>query len=314
MITLEYPALLPAPRRWVRWILVLALVLLECWLCCWSRKQGRLHATTGVRFDRVLQASELQSALDFTAGEQNEEKIYASFWGEQIDDVGSGTGHKAENVFCIGYYGNAADCLPVNYCYGTAPGTVGEECALSTALAETLFGTDNVTGLQVTLQGKNYTVCGVFPSVDRVLLFPSEKNLTGAELRGISLDAPKTETENWCAAAGLPTPGCILYGPQWVWLCTLFCWGPLLVTGCLLLIVFFRLSRDWPAVWRDFVWLLLALGLALLLPLLLESMPGWLIPARWSDFSFWGNLAARIREGLQACKYAPVYWRDIGLP
>ena len=56
-----------------------------------------------------------------------------------------------------------------------------------------------------------------------------------------------------------------------------------------------------------------ALGLALLLPLLLESMPGWLIPARWSDFSFWGNLAARIREGLQACKYAPVYWRDIGL-
>lgn len=171
MITLEYPALPPAPRRWVRWILVLALVLLECWLCCWSRQQGRLHATTGVRFDRVLQASELQSALDFTAGEQNEEKIYASFWGEQIDDVGSGTGHKAENVFCIGYYGNAADCLPVNYCYGTAPGTVGEECALSTALAETLFGTDNVTGLQVTLQGKNYTVFGVFPSVDSVLLF-----------------------------------------------------------------------------------------------------------------------------------------------
>lgn len=260
MITLEYPALPPAPRSWVRWILVLTLVLLECWLCCWSRKQGRLYATTGVRFDRVLQASELQSALDFTAGEQNEDKVYASFWGEQIGDVGSGTGHKAESVFCIGYYGNAEDCLPVNYCYGTAPGTVGEECALSTALAETLFGIDNVTGLQVTLQGKSYTVCGVFPSVDRVLLFPSEKNLTCAELWGISLDAPKTETENWCAAAGLPTPGCILYGPQWVWLCTLFCWGPLLVTGCLLLIGFFRLSRDWPAVWRDFVWLLLRWG------------------------------------------------------
>lgn len=158
MITLEYPALPPAPRSWVRWILVLTLVLLECWLCCWSRKQGRLYATTGVRFDRVLQASELQSALDFTAGEQNEDKVYASFWGEQIGDVGSGTGHKAESVFCIGYYGNAEDCLPVNYYYGTAPGTVGEECALSTALAETLFGTDNVTGLQVTLQGKNYTV------------------------------------------------------------------------------------------------------------------------------------------------------------
>ena len=44
------------------------------------------------------------AGISLAAAFMGKQQVRASFWGEQIDDVGSGTGHKAENVFCIGYY------------------------------------------------------------------------------------------------------------------------------------------------------------------------------------------------------------------
>ena len=310
MKTPDFPALPPAPQRWPWRILLAVAVLVQCLLFGWQNEQHRLYATTGLRFSEPISVQELQQALEYAESENNTAGIYASFWGQRLDVVTTESPRQAENVFCIGYCGTAADCLPVSYQTGTAPGIFGTECAVSSALAETLFGSTDVVGLSVCWQDTHYTVSGVFAAEDCVLMAPSRENLCCAELRGVSTDTPKAAIDSWCRAAGLPAPQSIVYGPQHVWLADSLTWAPLLFAALCVLISFLHLAHFWSRVSRWFVWFALAFIFALLLPAFLNSLPGWLIPARWSDFSFWQILAEQICQEQQALAGSTHFWRD----
>lgn len=313
MTMLNYPALPPAPRRWPWVISLVLLALLQVLFWGWRREQYHLYTTTGLRFSEALSEEVVQEILEPEDDQTDTAGISASFWGQQLDSVQGAGGRKAEDVFCIGYWGDARDCLPVRYRTGSAPGLLGKECALSEALAETLFGSNDVVGLSVTWQAQRYTVCGVFASTDRVLLAPSRDHLTAAELRGVSADAPKADAEQWCQAVGLPTPQAIVYGPQRLWLADCLCWVPLWILGLGWLGYLIHLSLTWPGLLRWVLCFALALAFTLVLPLLLQTLPGWLIPARWSDFSFWKTLVEQIRQGRQALAASTPLWRDYGL-
>ena len=312
MTMLNYPALPPAPRRWPWVVSLVLLALLQVLLWGWRQEQYRLYATTGLRFSEVLSEETVQGILEPEEEETLPSGISASFWGQQLDSVQGADGRKAENVVCIGYRGDARGCLPVRYQAGGAPGLLGKECALSAALAEALFGSTDVVGLSVTWQEQIYTVCGVFAATDCVLLAPSRDHLTAAELRGVSADAPKEDAEQWCQTVGLPTPQAIVYGPQRLWLADCLCWAPLWILGLGWLGCLFHLSLAWPGLLRWLFWFALALVFALLLPLLLQALPGWLVPARWSDISFWEQLWQKIGEGRRALAETPQLWRDYG--
>lgn len=307
----EYPALPAARPRWPWLVLLAVFAALQWGLCFWAARQAQLYPTTGLRFGEPLQQAELENVLDFMDSEENTRGITASFWGEQQQTVTAEGGRQSSSVICIGYCGDARDCLPVTYSLGDAPGVLGKQCALSDALAQELFGSLEVLGLTVRLAGETYSICGVFEAQDKVLLYPSRQALTCAELRGVSWDIPKTDAEQWCAAAGLPTPYIIRYGPQRVWLARLLCLVPLLLAGIALLAAFLKLTFSWSCWVRSLVWFSLALAAALLLPVLLRALPGWLIPSRWSDLSFWPELFQQIREGLRAQESTAPYWRDL---
>lgn len=310
MTRFEYPVPPAAPRRWP-WVVVLVLLLvLQGLLWGWRQEQYRLYTTTGLRFSQPIPEELLQQVLEPEGGKTDNTGISASFWGQQLDTVRARSNRQAEEVFCIGYWGDARDCLPVHYQAGTAPGVLGKECALSTALAETLFGSTDVVGLTITWQGKSYVICGIFSAADPVLLAPSRKNLSAAELHGISIDSPRADVEQWCQTVGLPAPHAILYGPQRCWIADCLCWIPLCFIGTVWLGCFFRLSLTWSGAVRGIAWFILALLFALLLPFLLQSLPGWLIPARWSDFSFWETLGQHIGQSRQAWAEIPRFWRD----
>lgn len=308
----ELPALPPAPRRWPWLALLAALALLQCLLFGWRQQQQRLYATTGLRFASALEERALDAILEAQADTAEDEAIFASFWGQQTGAVLTENGRAAKDVYCIGYCGDARDCLPVSYCAGTAPGQFGKTCALSTGLAQALFGSDEAVGLTVIWQGEHYTVFGVFPAQDAVLLYPDRENLTCAELRNVSPDAPKADVQRWCTAYGLPAPQAILYGPQRIWAADGLCRLPLILVGAALGVCLLRLTLDWPPWVRGAVWFVLALAAALWLPHFLEGLPGWLIPARWSDFSFWTNLGTAIRQSGRAWAESPRFWRDYG--
>lgn len=307
----ECPALPPTRRRWGSVLLLLLLALAEFGLCAYAAKQQRVYATTGLRFTAPLSDEQLLAALEYQSGTESAHKIYATFWGQSEKNISADHGFTVQNVVCIGYCGDPWNCLPGKYLSGGSPGSTGKECSVSAALADALFGSNQVVGLSVWMEQQSFRISGVFDSPDAVLLFPTMQGLQCAELTGVSLDVPKADALNWCTLAGLPTPQTIVYGPQKIWFAYFLCGMPLLLTGLCMVILLLRLSFSWPGLVRNGLWLVLALAFALMLPTLLSHLPGWLIPARWSDFSFWEKLAAEIRQNRLIWKRTPHYWRDL---
>lgn len=304
-------ALNPAPHRW-RWLaVVFVYILIQGSLCIWAEKQAAAYPTTGLRFAQPLESSQITRALAFQTSEENTRGIFASFWGQSVQDLFAANSRNAKGVTCIGFCGNAEDCLPVTYISGGAPGAVGTGCALSDALAEKLFGSHDVIGKTVSSQWQSYTITGVFSAQETVFLYPESQNFTCAELQGVDADTPKRDAEQWVMAAGLGNPQCIIYGPQRAWIMQCLCWMPGLLAVMAALWYLGCRIRGWSALARNLLWFFLALLLALLLPYVLARLPGWLIPARWSDFSFWTELAESIRESRQAWQLSIHYWRDI---
>lgn len=305
------PALKPAPLRWRWMVAVILYVAIQASLCLWAGETAAAYPTTGLRFEKELEPSQITQALEFQASEQNTQAVSVSFWGQSSQELFAPHGRNVQDAICIGYCGNAEDCLPVTYTSGGAPGALGMGCAVSDTLADGLFGSSHVVGQTVTLQQRSYTVTGVFSAQEKVFLYLSQQNLTCAELRGVATDTPKVDAEQWALAAGLGKPQCIVYGPQRAWVAKSLCWIPALLVAVAVLAKLIYRSFAWPVLVRNVMWFAMALTFALLLPYVLGRLPGWLIPARWSDFSFWTNLADHVRESQQAWQVSMHYWRDV---
>lgn len=308
----EYPALPPGRSRMPLLLLLVGVALLEFLLCRNAADQERLCATTGLRFADALSEQEIQRAIALQSEPENLDALYASFWGQSNQTVKGENGRTEEGVICISFYGEASDCLPAQYLCGGAPGSAGKTCSVSESLAQTVFGSIQVDGLKINLLGDLYEITGVFSAKDKVLLFPSMQYLTCAELRGLSGDTPKADAENWCVAVGLPAPQWIRYGPQRVMLARSLCWLPLILTAAVLLGTGIFISTSWKGIMRGVLWFFLVLGAALMLPVLLQALPGWLVPTQWSDFAFWPELLEKVRQNGTARQMAIHYWRDYG--
>lgn len=270
------------------------LVVLQLFLQRHAALVAAQNPVLAVQFSAPITAQQLSAAREWEQSPANTQGIYATYWGSTTASVATELGRAADGVTCIGFNGNAADCLPVHYRQGTGPGAVGQRCAVSTGLAWALFGSYNVVGQVVNLAGGSYTISGVFDADGSQLLYPAQSGFTCAGLRGISADAPKAEALQWAAAAGVGTVQGIDYGPQKVWLARVLCFVPAVCAGLGLLAVLLGFARRLPGPLRGAVYFVLALAFALALPQLLRSLPGWLIPGRWSDFEFWKNLARQI--------------------
>ena len=66
----------------------------------------------------------------------------------------------------------------------------------------------------------------------------------------------------------------------------ILCWLPLALVGCFLIMPYLAKLKKLPGL----VWAILALILVLVLPTIIEILPGWMVPTRWSDFGFYGRL------------------------
>ena len=66
----------------------------------------------------------------------------------------------------------------------------------------------------------------------------------------------------------------------------MLCWLPLALAGCFLIIPYLAQLKKIHGI----VWAILALILVLALPAIIEVLPGWMVPTRWSDFGFYGRV------------------------
>lgn len=216
--------------------------------------------------------------------------------------------------------GNASAVLPVGFLRGNAPArNDGEGCAVSTALAEALWGSGDVVGRSVTVDQRKITVRGIFPSNEPLFLTQaagetgdtvfSQAELTFADSKNGEASASAFLTK-WA----LPSPSAMVDGS----------WYALLLGGIVLLpamvlavsLLFRLLARVWRV--RSILFLsgTVLLGGALLFTAVLLVLglffpfPGRLIPSMWSDFSFWDGLWKEFTANLQALFSMPLSLRE----
>ena len=257
-----------------------------------ASEQARLwYTAVSLRYNQPLPA-----ALAAAAKQQMEQAggVNLSFWAEQTVPASSMT--RSAEAKQILFDGEAMLACPAQYIYGKVPVRAGE-CAVSSAAAEALWGARNVIGLEVTISEKTCTVVGVFSGSDRILLNPGTGDWTAAELHSIPSGADGWKYgRDYAMQFGLPQPDQVLWGSGFAYLASVLPWLPLLFCGFWAAAFFLRWL--WNRSYTAFLLTLtgLAFAFVLLLPRQLSGLPAWLIPTKWSDFSFWSNLSNSLVE------------------
>ena len=166
-------------RGWA--VAAVLLVVLQLLLQTRAAYIVQQNPTVTVTLSSPLTAGQLAAAREWEKSNANTQAVTASFWSEKAAAVSADSDRTAEDVTCIGFDGTAQDCLPVEYLQGTAPGVVGQQCAISSTLAWTLFGSYDIMGLTVALDRTEYFISGVFKSKSKTLLYPAQSGFTHAQ-------------------------------------------------------------------------------------------------------------------------------------
>ena len=278
-------------RLWLRGgaccLFVLCLALARC-QALWLDRLG-LEGLRVLRLSRPLSGAQGERMEEDER--QEEHPVSFALWGQR-------SGVMVKNPQLERY----AVCEAVSLCgnsqlvFPSAVSLAGgqaDSCLIDRATAVKLFGSPRPLGAAVEIGGTKYALCGVFESVQPVVLIPArpqEQELNHVTLRTPQGDPPKQAADSFARRHGLAgelsDPGFLAMLARGL---------SLLPAAAILLGVVVRGARA--ALCGN--WLRLCLGLALaggfwFLTLWLCGFRFWIpeemIPNKWSDFDFWGRL------------------------
>lgn len=225
-----------------------------------------------------------------------------AFWTEQVESVKNEANNRASETRVILFSGDGNLVWPHAFLKGGYPGTGDKSgCALSAGLADEIFGSLNIVGLPVLISAEPYTVRGVWDSRESLAMIQREAE--GTEFDKIELlprnDRDPRETAMDFARDHQLTAEATLNGPVIGILCGFLAYFPLLLIGLALameMILKFGLPCQGFAL-RALVFLFLA-AVILCVTGFHGRIPDAFIPTKWSDFEYWGRLAADWRGQL----------------
>ena len=269
-------------KRIVKWLIPLALLVLLILSFSLSAQLNKLCPSISLRYDAPLIEDQVEWSRHYTA---EYGAPYLTFWTESqtyvsIEDMGASAAQ-------ILYNGDPELPYPVTYRYGGTPGMDQTACSISIGLAWQLWQSDRVVGMTMEIDGQEYTVSGVFEGDDNRLFRWGNSDFTAVEIP----NTPKGEDSyryalDLAAQSGLGLPSGVLWGSGMADIGKLLCWMPLVLAACFLIFPCLVKLKKLPGL----VWAVIALILVLALPAIIEILPGWMVPTRWSDFGFYGRL------------------------
>ncbi len=221
-----------------------------------------------------------------------------TFWREE-NGVASGMLRTAQATV-IYYEGDSALATGMPCIEGVFPaGRQQNVCVLSTELSQQLFGSASTVGLTIQSETDSYKIVGVIPEKKPVMLCPdTDGPFTAVEVPNTEnlKNDPEGELAKLLRQAELPPPDWILYRRDLSVLMSLMAWSPVLFCGLVLIGNGFAACKKfypWQREWLLFACLLL---LAIGLPWIFSALPQWIVPPRWSDFSWWYNLFLQLQR------------------
>lgn len=314
----------PALTRWRQKINKRAtalVVLLVVWagLCFASFYNAysisQVYPAISLRYSGGITTQTAEDARRYAIKNNAQTNFWPTYWAQQNTRAESTLG-KAD-ISCLYFDGDAALVWPANFIKGSYPGPVDYDgCAISNKLAWQLYGSTDVIGLGVKINDKNYIVRGVFDSKDMMVLAACntapQAGWQNVELAGQPTGTNlREEAEQFATASGLGAPSHVVNGQAWGSLLQLAASLPLIAILVWGLVVTLRNQKKIAKYRRNLLLFCLLFALALALPWALGKLPAWLIPTRWSDFSFWGSVVNQIKQYLQEWWLLPPTLKEV---
>jgi len=271
-------------------------------------------SSASLRYNEPVSGQAAQRARQYSI--ENAETFWPTFWHEGTVELS--VGMRTAQANAILFSGDAALVWQARYITGTAPSSVdGSGIAVSEALAHRLWGSTDIVGMSVYVDEKPRIVRGVFEgSTELALLsFHIEDTLqswTAVELAGGNRNPTRSHAQSFATAAGLGTPDYILMGGAMA-AARFMSVLPLLILAVYALVLIIRfIKKHYCAAVTPIIFLGLTI-FAILLPLLLNILPAWIIPTHWSDFSFWFSLLNQASGNLREFLSVNPTLRDVEL-
>ena len=275
----------------------------------------RYYPPVSLRYENAISGQTAYNARVFSVENSAEYPFWPTFWQEKTVALESELTEKS--VDAIVYSGGADLVWPTEYIEGAAPGvTDNKGCAISAALAWTLWGSMDVVGKILKVDGEERILRGVFPGEDELILLSysdidTTQNWANVELSAFSAGDIRSQATAYAQAAGLGQPSAVIMGSGPVFLAGVLSLLPLLAMGAFALwLLISWLITNYVRARKPLLFGLLIVA-GLFLPALLTLLPSWLIPSQWSDFTFWSSLAKQLAEQVREFLSANPRIRDV---
>lgn len=293
--------------------LMLALYFICLWLSFTHIHQAELlYPGWSLRYGEGISAQNAMNAKRYAA--ENDKNLWFAFWKETTADTRSEAGGIGD-VPVVLYGGEPAYAKPVTFIAGAYPGELSStNCIISELLAWQLWGSLDTLGKTVEFDGKEKIVAGIYKSSRAEAAYSSENSneiWQNVEVYGPDGTITREDLTDYITAAGLGQPSAIIDGKGIIGLLSAALWLPPVIlagAGVLFLLRILKAERLWLRNAVIFTGLLL---LAAFLPRLLGLLPPWLIPTKWSDFSFWTGLWEKFGGYIAEFLGMRPYTRDI---
>lgn len=250
-----------------------------------------VSARAGAQTVSLAQAEAASERLSEHSQSTAEPARALTFWSERQGRVTSD--NRSVDAVIIAALGDVSRCFPLQMESGGWP-VAGDRsgCVVSRQLAWLLWGNESVIGLHLQAAGQTYTVRGILRGDEPLLLCAASDTsaFTAVDISNVAFGDGDAALARLLQTAGLPPARQISHVAHRAALARLLCALPLVAAA------FCALARGWILLWRramhqrGILLFATALAGALLLPFLFAHMPPWMIPARWSDGTFWSGL------------------------
>lgn len=259
-------------------------------------KLEKIYPSWSVRTDTDI-TDEMIRGIRYQLAQQEGNKLWPTFWVEQKAELKTFRHMSTQKV--IYYDGDPFSVFPAEFLSGSYAGEFDtKKAAVSTALAWSLWGSYEVVGSSFELNEKEYEVSGVFKSEEKTAVVNGKEQSflwKNIEVADLNQTANREEIEMLSQQYTSEGRVHIIDGKGMTMLIRLLANLPMLIGIILLGVMIIRiLPRH--SFYKSIGVFTSFLILAMSLPYLLSFFPSWLLPTKWSDFSFWINLFETIKR------------------
>lgn len=289
-----------------------ALFLIAIILCCAgafvAQRTADLSRSVSARWpDGGVSPAQITEQEEYARqdGAQNRPEI--TLWNENRAAQLSDNGDRTAEAALIELFGNSEDICSEELLEGVFPARGDTEgCAISEKTAFDLWGSRDVLGKPILINGSIYSIRGVFKGNDGLALVQengsSTKSFSHMQLRFPS-GGSREEAEAFLLASGF-NGAQFLDLPLLAWFVSSFAWIPVIALGLSVLIKLFRRGfklRSFPLLLTSYMLPAVFIGASSLYLMGFPwSIPSRLIPTKWSDFELWQRIFDEIGKSMKA--------------